>query len=319
MEEALREYSEQLEEMVEERTKELRDAQMKLLDIVRRQPIPAPWTEGEKIPWDDPDFSRRMLREHLSQAHDAASRRFETIDRHVDWIHHKLLQGNPTRILDLGCGPGLYTSRLARLGHECVGIDFSPASIAYAREQAEKEGLRCRYVQEDIRTADYAPTQFGGQTSSGAEYGLAMFIFGEFNVFRPTDARLILEKVYRALAANGLLLLEPHTFSAVRKAGELHAFWYSAVSGLFSDRPHLILCESFWDADRSITTERYFILDALTGDVTRHAQSMQGYTDEQYESLLNECGFGEVRFHPSLTGDIDESQSDFIVIVSRKQ
>ena len=87
---------------------------MNLLDVINRTDIPAPWSEGEKIPWDDPAFSERMLREHLSQEHDAASRRFEKIDAHVDWIHHELLSGRATRILDLGCGPGLYASRLAR-------------------------------------------------------------------------------------------------------------------------------------------------------------------------------------------------------------
>jgi len=39
------------------------------------------WHGAYKIPWDDPDFSRRMLAEHLSQEHDMASRRVEWIDR----------------------------------------------------------------------------------------------------------------------------------------------------------------------------------------------------------------------------------------------
>ena len=56
---------------------------MKLSDIVNRRIESVPWTEGEKIPWNAPEFSRRMLLEHLSQKHDAASRRFEIIDRHV--------------------------------------------------------------------------------------------------------------------------------------------------------------------------------------------------------------------------------------------
>ena len=149
---------------------------MRLLDIVSTHSIPKPWAEGEKIPWNDPEFSKRMLNEHLSQAHDAASRRFEIIDKHVGWIHNNVLKGFPTRILDLGCGPGLYTNRLARLGHQCLGIDFSPASIAYARAQAEAEGLDCKYSQEDIRAADF-----------GDGYGLVMLIFGEFNVFRPVE------------------------------------------------------------------------------------------------------------------------------------
>ena len=103
---------------------------MNLLDMINRSSVPVPWAEGDNIPWHDPGFSRRMLKEHLSQDHDAASRRFEKIDRHVNWIHHKVLSGRPTKILDLGCGPGLYASRLAKMGHECIGIDYSPASIA---------------------------------------------------------------------------------------------------------------------------------------------------------------------------------------------
>ena len=51
---------------------------MKLPDLVGREPAPDPWTEGEKIPWHEPEFSRRMLEEHLSQHHDAASRRLES-------------------------------------------------------------------------------------------------------------------------------------------------------------------------------------------------------------------------------------------------
>jgi len=34
-----------------------------LTDIVHRIVPPAPWTEGENIPWSDPAFSERMLAE----------------------------------------------------------------------------------------------------------------------------------------------------------------------------------------------------------------------------------------------------------------
>ena len=93
--------------------------------------VPDPWTG--RLPWDDPGFSARMLREHLSQDHDAASRRAPVIDRHVAWIDDGVLGGVPSRVLDLCCGPGLYTLRLARRGHSCVGIDFAPAAVAHAR------------------------------------------------------------------------------------------------------------------------------------------------------------------------------------------
>ena len=75
------------------------------------------WDGKYKIPWDDPVFSRRMLREHLNQDHDMASRRFEWIDKQVAWIHGTTLSRQPSRILDLGCGPeynqGVVRRRLA--------------------------------------------------------------------------------------------------------------------------------------------------------------------------------------------------------------
>ena len=277
------------------------------MDIVTRAVPPEPWDEGDKIPWDEPDFSARMLRYHVSQDHDAASRRAQKIDEHVDWIHNTLLSGRPTRILDLGCGPGLYTTRLAALGHQSVGIDFSPASIAHARQLTEEQELACQHVEADLREANF-----------GAGFGLAMQIFGELNVFRPADAIRILTKAHAALDAGGLLLIEPQRWEAVEQGGRRTTSWYAADSGLFSDDPHLCLEESFWDAEARVRTDRYFIVDCTTGQVTRHASSVQGYTDDDLRKLLMRAGFAEVRFFPSLTGVEDESQPGLLVVTGRK-
>ncbi len=281
---------------------------MKLQDIIHRSPEPRPWSEGDNIPWHEPGFSERMLREHLTQEHDHASRRFETIDRHVEWIHHHLLSAGPTRILDLGCGPGLYTSRLARLGHECVGIDYSPASIAYAVEEAEANGPPCTYIHQDMRTAEY-----------GASFGLVMLINGEFNVFSPADAQRILAKAYRALAEDGLLLLESFTFAEVKNLGEAGSSWYSSTEGLFSPRPHICLQEGFWDADSRTTTIRYYIVEVASCQVARHAQSFQAYTDEDYRALLTESGFDPIESGPFMIGDEAQAGHDYCVRVGRKQ
>lgn len=253
-----------------------------------------------------------MLHEHLSQEHDAASRRFAIIDAHVTWIHRQILGDKPARVLDLGCGPGFYAHRLARMGHTCVGVDFSPASVAYARAQAEGAGLPLTYIEGDVRTVDY-----------GTDYDLVMFVYGEFNVFKSTDARGILQKANQALKPGGWLFLEPHTFAAVESVGKVGKSWYTTGSGLFSDRAHFCLTENFWDAERAIATERYFIIDALTGDVTRYASSMQAYTDEQYRALLTACGYHNVQFYGSLRGDVDtpiagESTNWLCAVVAQK-
>jgi len=277
---------------------------MKISDIVQRQAEPQPWSEGDNIPWNEPGFSQRMLKEHLSQEHDAASRRSAIIDRHVHWIDAHLLQSQPSSILDLGCGPGLYASRLAKLGHTCTGIDFSPASIRYARQQATAGNT---YIEADIRQASFS-----------AGYDLVMLIFGEFNVFRPADARVILLKAWQALKPGGILLLEPHTFAAVRAMGDQPSRWYSTASGLFADQPHLCLQECRWDETSRAITWRYYIIDAAAGEVNRYASSMQAYSDEQYRQVLNDCGFEAAAFYPSLAGETIPGQEDLMAVTARK-
>ena len=280
---------------------------MNISDLINRQPSPIPWAEGDNIPWDEPGFSERMLREHLRQDHDAASRRSEKIDQHVAWIHNQVLSGQPAKILDLGCGPGLYVSRLARLGHNCTGIDFSPASIEYARRQAQQEGQDCTYLHQDIRQAEY-----------GAGYGLVMLLFGEFNIFRPSDAKFLLQKAYAALADGGTLLLEPHTYKAVHSKGNQGATWYSSQGGLFSDSPHVILTENHWDEGQQAATVRYYVVDASIQEVTKYAQSFQAYSEDSYGSLLQECGFEDAKIFPSLAGIEDESQAGMFAITVKK-
>ena len=280
---------------------------MKLTDIVGRTAVPVPWEEGGNIPWDDPAFSRRMLEQHLSQDHDRASRPFDVIDGHVEWIHGALLKEETGRILDICCGPGLYTTRLAALGHECKGVDFSPASIEYPRTLADERGVKVEHVLGDVRTVE-----------TGGGFDLVMLIFGELNVFAPADAARLIRKACDALVPGGTLLLEPQRYDGIKARGEGPATWYSSSGGLFSESPHLCLDENFWDEDSETLTTRFYIVDAATGEVQRHAMAVQAYTDAGYARMLSECGFNGGDFLESLPGTPDESAGELLAIVARK-
>ena len=178
---------------------------MKISDVADRE-IPAqPWTDGEKIPWDEPGFSKRMLKEHLSQDHNAASRRIEIVHQQVEYCEQLLGGKMGSRILDLACGPGLHSHELARRGHGTLGIDFSPASIEWAKSTASIESLNCKFVHSDIRIADF-----------GNDFDLAILLYGEMNVFSVDDLRSIVRKARQALTHGGVLLLEPHMPGVIR-------------------------------------------------------------------------------------------------------
>ena len=278
-----------------------------ILDIVNRTPKPAPWAEGDNIPWDDPEFSERMLAEHLSQEHDLASRTAETIDSHVEWIFSEVLGSRPARVLDLACGPGLYAVRLARLGCECVGIDFSPASIRHARNTAAaEEGLACTFHHADVRDGLF-----------GEDFDLVMMIYGQFNVF-PRDRGLeILKRARSALKPGGVLLLEVQAAEQIQEGGEAGQSWYSAQSGLFSARPHLVLQENFWDADAKASTSRFTVIDAQTSAVSSYALSNEAYGELELADTLRMAGFADVESFPSLSGKAVAEGEKLPVVVSR--
>jgi hypothetical protein len=145
---------------------------------------------------------------------------------------------------------------------------------------------------------------------------LVMMIYGEFNVFRPLHIKDILQRAWHSLAPGGLLLLEPHPFQVIRQLGEAPASWYSSSGGLFSDKPHFVLHENFWDARTNTATRRYFVIDAILAQVTPYAQTMQAYQDAEYLDLITSVGFSEVQILPGLPSD--RPDPGLIAIVAHK-
>jgi SAM-dependent methyltransferase len=102
------------------------------------------------------------------------------------------------RLLDVGCGPGILTVRLAHLFEEAVGLDPDPEMIAESRRAAEERGLAnitwVRARAEDLPGA--APGTYRAVT------------FG--SSFWWTDEVRVAETVYDMLQPGGAMVLVMH-------------------------------------------------------------------------------------------------------------
>jgi len=103
------------------------------------------------------------------------------------------------RLLDVGCGPGILTVRLAPLFAQTVGLDPDEDMLAEGRRVAQELGLsNIRWVKalaEDL--PDAAPGSF------------RLVTFGQS--FHWTDELAVAEKVYDMLEPGGMLALVVHT------------------------------------------------------------------------------------------------------------
>jgi len=101
--------------------------------------------------WWDPDGRSAMLHK-LNPVRLKYIR--DQIDQHwqCDECSRRPLDGRTA--LDVGCGAGLLTEPLARLGARVSGIDASPELIAVAREHAAAMGLAIDYHAGDVQELD---------------------------------------------------------------------------------------------------------------------------------------------------------------------
>jgi len=59
------------------------------------------------------------------------------------------------KVLDVGCGVGGTSIKLAKLGHNLTGVSLSPKQIEMAKENASKEGAEVRFICMDGEALDF--------------------------------------------------------------------------------------------------------------------------------------------------------------------
>lgn len=128
--------------------------------------------------WDDDHISERMLAHHLDPDSPLASRTHAFIDRSVEWMVKQLELHRGSRLLDLGCGPGLYAARLASRGFEVTGVDVSRRSIAHLTDVAARENLPITTIQGSYLDLGI---NFGG------DYDAAILIYEDYCAMSPVQ------------------------------------------------------------------------------------------------------------------------------------
>ena len=69
------------------------------------------------------------------------------------------------KILDVGCGTGNFSIKLAELGCEIVGIDVSDKMLEMARKKASSKNLKAEFLRMDACNLDFADETFDGVIS----------------------------------------------------------------------------------------------------------------------------------------------------------
>jgi cyclopropane fatty-acyl-phospholipid synthase-like methyltransferase len=256
--------------------------------------------------WTDEHTSAQMLAHHLNEEVDLSSRSGAFIDRSVEWIVSHLGVGTGTRIADFGCGPGLYTTRLARRGADVTGIDFSKRSIDHARKTATAEGLSIRYINES-----YLELELNDR------FDLVTMIMCDFCALSPEQRRTILRKFQALLAPGGAVLLDVYSLAAFAGRKELATCEIDLLNGFWSPQRYYGFLNTFTYDEEKVALDKYTIVEE---ERTRTIYNwLQYFSFETLERELTGCGLDVEERYADVAGSTYNSEHTEFAVVARQR
>jgi SAM-dependent methyltransferase len=225
-------------------------------------------------------------------------RRWEQAQEEVANIISLLKISPGASILDLCCGPGRHSLQLARAGFSVTGVDRTKTYLQKARNQAEKEGLKVEFVQDDMRTF-CRPNAFDAVIN----------LFTSFGYFEDMDDdRRVATNVYNSLKDKGVFLVDTMGKEVLARIFR-ERDWYE-LNDTVVLQEHKVCANWSWMENRWIMIK--------DGGIEEYKISHRLYSAVELAALLKDCGFTAIDAYGDLTGAPYDHTAKRLVVVAHK-
>lgn len=276
---------------------------MKFENIATITEKPRLYEKGSSFMWADPYISKQLLKAQLNPDIDLASRKKTTIEKTAHWVLENWKSNKKLAVLDLGCGPGLYTEIFARAGHQVTGIDISKTAIDYAIESATTKELHVVY-----QHASYLDADLGQE-----KYDLIVLIYTDLGALIPAERAKLLVKIFQALRKGGLFIfdvLNDNTFEEKLSPKT----WEASKTGFWKDIPHLALSESFlYEKEKVILSQHTIITEGNSVDTYRFWTHF--FSRRDISSILENQSFKNIELYDDLLPESDMWNGKNVIFV----
>jgi 2-polyprenyl-3-methyl-5-hydroxy-6-metoxy-1,4-benzoquinol methylase len=219
------------------------------LKEVNERPKPFEFYTASEL-WTNEHTAQQMLHYHLTDHIEASSRNSAFIEKSCDWIA-EYFKIEAKKVIDFGCGPGLYAKRLAQKGAFVTGIDFSENSINHARTEAKKKGLTLNYI-----ISDYL------EFETDEKFDLIVMIMCDFCALSPEQRNLLLGKFKAMLRPEGSILMDVYSLNAFEKKAESATYEKNQLFGFWSPNDYYAFVNTFKYEDEKVLLDKYTIIEA---------------------------------------------------------
>jgi SAM-dependent methyltransferase len=221
----------------------------------------------------------------------------ERTDAEVSALVRLLELDSPKKILDLACGFGRHTNRLAALGHSMTGIDLTAGFLEIARQDAIQREVEVRYQQDDMRSSIFDD-----------EFDCVMLLFTAFGYFTDEENLQVLINARKALKPGGLVIFDSLNRDAISK--EIRPYYVvEKEENLMIDRL------SFDSLQGRLYNKRIVIRDGVRKDKPFFHRL---YNPNELQALINQAGMELCHIYGGWDAMEFSSYSRRMIVIARK-
>ncbi|WP_059171207.1 class I SAM-dependent methyltransferase [Bacillus sp. FJAT-27445] len=209
-------------------------------------------------------------------------------------------------LLDLGCGTGELSIRLAKNGFNVTGVDLSADMLSVAKAKSEEAGMSLPFYEQDM-----------AELEMPGEYGVIGIFCDSLNYLRTVeDVKSTFVHSAKHLGSGGLLLFDVHSIYKVANGFINQSFSLNGDSVSY-------IWDSF-DGDQPHSVEHeisFFVLDDSDGRYDRFDELhyQRTYPIEEYSKLLEESGFEIASITADFSNTAPSPESERIFFIARKR
>jgi predicted TPR repeat methyltransferase len=251
--------------------------------------------------WTDEHMSKTLLEAQLDESNNAGSRKPENRKIIVEWMNKQIKPFS--KIIDLGCGPGLYSYDLGKFGHSVLGIDFNKASYEYARDNKTIKNIT------EYKHVNYIKDEITGK------FNLAMIIFCDFSALIPDTQVILLEKIRNILEDDGIFVFDVFGLSVMETIQEEKSWYLSEGNDFWSNDPYFLNTEIKKFPDNNTIGTRHYLISQKTGKIKEFILWDQYYSENSIRKFMENNGFEVIEINK----DIIKYEEETLLVIVKKQ
>ncbi|WP_017472636.1 class I SAM-dependent DNA methyltransferase [Amphibacillus jilinensis] len=203
-----------------------------------------------------------------------------------DWVAFTeiILKQEPKRgnvkVLDLGCGTGQITCRLANQGYDMTGVDLSESMLAEASERAIREQLKINWLKQDILNLEGL-----------YDYDCVISYCDVINYIVEHDQlKRAFLGVFQSLREGGLFIFDVHSMAHVRNRMIDQVF-----SEIYDDLAYIWFCRQGKRTGEMHHELTFFVEKNGVYQRFDEEHHQRTFLSDDFISLLNDAGFKDIQ------------------------